>query len=49
MGVSGLDLQAMRGLSLCLGNFVFRKFFEAAARANGINVALGKNGAEPGL
>src|SRR5438445_13364973 len=49
MGVSGLDLLAKRGFSLCLGSLVFGKFFEAAARTNGINMALGNNGAEPGL
>src|SRR6266571_6630625 len=49
MGVSGPDLQAKRRLSPCLGSFVCRKFFEAAGRANGINMALGKDGAEPGF
>jgi len=29
--------------------FIFNKLFKAPARANGINVALGKNSAKPGL
>src|SRR5712691_6451694 len=33
----------------CIARFVFTKLLEAAAGADGIDVLLGKNGAEPGL
>src|SRR6267378_6600573 len=49
MGIAGMELRSRwRDLAriLCV---VFAEFFEAAARANRINVALSKDGAEPGL
>src|SRR2546421_6416902 len=49
MRIAGLHLRSEQRLRPSLASFVLAKLLEAAAGTDGINVPLGKNGAEPGL
>src|SRR5882762_4828561 len=49
MRIAGLRLRSEQRLRPFIAGFVLAKLFEAPARTDGINVPLGKNGAEPGL
>src|SRR5712672_529 len=49
MRIAGLHLRSEQRPRQSFASLVFGKLLEAAARADGINVPLGKNGAEPGL
>src|SRR5260370_25964458 len=49
MGTGGLHRWAEQHLRQSIAGIVLAKLLEAPARADGINVPLGKNGAEPGL
>src|SRR6266436_3693857 len=49
MRIAELYLRSQQRLRAPIASFVLAKFLEAAARTDGINVPLGKNGAEPGL
>jgi len=49
MRIAGLHLRSEQRLQPSIAGFVLAKLFEAPARTDGINVPLGKNGAEPGL
>src|SRR5882724_12931262 len=49
MGIVRMELRSRRRELARILCVVFAEFFEAAARADRINVALSKDGAEPGL
>src|SRR5260370_5434438 len=49
MRIARLHLRSKLRLRPSLASFVLAKLLEAPARADGINVPQGKNGAEPGL
>src|SRR5258708_30468731 len=49
MRIAGLHPRSEQRLRPSIAGFVLAKLFEAPARTDGINVPLGKNGAEPGL
>jgi len=49
MRVERLNRRVMLCTQSSIAGFVFSKLFEAPARANGINMTLGKNSAKPGL
>src|SRR6266699_5709220 len=49
MRIAGLHLRSEHRPRRSLARFIFAKLLEAAARADGIDVPPGKNGAEPGL
>src|SRR5713226_3671733 len=47
--IGGLELRHEELLRRAIASFILAKLFEAAAGADGIDVPLGKNGAEPGV
>src|ERR1700682_3424415 len=49
MRIAGLHPRSEQRLRPFIASFALAKLLEAPARADGINVPLGKNGAEPGL
>src|SRR6266513_6418494 len=49
MRIAGLHLRSEQRPRQSLASFIFAKLLEAAARTDGIDVPLRKNGAEPGL
>src|SRR5712664_940017 len=49
MRIAGLHRWSEQHLRPSIASFVLAKLLEAPARTDGINVPLGKNGAEPGL
>src|SRR6266550_9221769 len=49
MRIAGLHLRSEQRPRRSLASFIFAKLLEAAARTDGIDVPLRKNGAEPGL
>src|ERR1700732_5251534 len=49
MRIAGLHLRSEQRPRQSFASFVFSKLLEAAPRADGINVPLGKNGTEAGL
>src|SRR2546421_3705227 len=49
MRIAGLHLRSEQRPRQSLASFIFAKLLEAAARTDGIDVPLRKNGAQPGL
>src|SRR5438046_898555 len=49
MRIDGLKRRSERSFRLSVARFVLAKVLEAPAGANGVNMPLGKDGAEPGF